>query len=197
MSLSVHEWIVHFGYMGVFLILFLEMVGIPFPAETTLVVSGVEWIHGQFSFFPLLLAAFLGNVVGSTVAYSLGRTLGRPLLVRYGKYVGINEKRLNKAENQFAKWRIWIVLIGKFIAGVRVLVPYLAGIDAMPIWKFSLVNALSALIWVAFFLLSGRYIGVAWNHYHVFLMHRGLPYLLLLMIILLLGAYFLHFRKRK
>lgn len=73
MHFSLETWIHQFGYVGVFVILFFEMVGIPFPAETTLTLSGIEWMRGGFSLIPLLLAAGLGNIAGSTVAYAIGR----------------------------------------------------------------------------------------------------------------------------
>lgn len=72
----------HYGYFGVFFILLLEMIDIPFPAETTLTLSGIEWTQGAFHLIPLLIAATVGNASGSVVAYWIGRLLGRPVIVR-------------------------------------------------------------------------------------------------------------------
>jgi membrane protein DedA with SNARE-associated domain len=194
LHIHIHALIQHYGYFGVFFVLLLEMVGVPFPAETTLIVSGVEWAQGTFSLLPLLVMAVLGNAFGSTVAYWLGRFLGRTILVRFGRYVGMTESRLNVAEQQFSRWRGWLVVVGKFIAGVRVLVPYLAGIDAMPFWQFSALNLLSALMWTVTFIVFGRYVGVAWNHYHVVLLHRGLPILILFVLV---GIAAVVYRRRR
>ena len=125
MHIHIHQMLQHYGYFGVFFILLLEMVGIPFPAETTLTISGFEWSNGAFKLIPLLLAAGLGNIVGSMIAFWIGRLLGRPVIVRYGKYVGITNERLDKANDMFHRHQSWIVIIGKFIAGIRVLIPYL------------------------------------------------------------------------
>jgi len=128
----------HYGYIGVFFILLLENIGIPFPAETTLTISGFEWTKGVFKFLPLLFAAGIGNIVGSTIAYWIGYLLGRPVIVRFGQYIGITEERLDVADKKFAKFQSAIVLFGKFIAGIRVLIPYLAGINRIVFVKMDL-----------------------------------------------------------
>lgn len=181
---ALHSVISHYGYFGVFGILMMEMIGVPFPAETTLTVAGFEWTKGTFSLVPLLLSAAAGNIVGSTIAYGIGYWLGRPVILRFGRYVGISEARLSAAEAKFTKYRSTVVLFAKFIAGIRVLVPYLAGINRMQFWLFMVYNAVSALAWSAFFIIVGRYIGVAWSRYHA-VMH---DYLLPLLIVVLIGA---------
>ncbi len=142
-----------------FFILLVENIGIPFPAETTLTIAGFEWMRGAFSLVPLLLAATFGNVVGSTIGYGIGYFLGRPVIVRLGRYVGITSEKLEAADQKFARYRGTLVLFGKFIAGIRILVPYLAGINRMPFVVFSAYNAVSALVWAGFFIIVGRYGG--------------------------------------
>lgn len=172
----------HYGYFGVFFILMIEMIGIPFPAETTLTISGFEWASGAFRLVPLLFSAALGNMVGSTIAFFIGRTLGRPVVVQFGKYVGITEARLDKANLLFHKYQSWIVVIGKFIAGVRVLIPYLAGINRMNFALFSIWNAVSAFVWAGVFIVLGRYIGVEWSKYHQTLHQYLVPGIFVLVI---------------
>lgn len=165
----------HYGYAGVFVILVMEMIGIPFPAETTLTISGFEWTQGAFRLIPLLLAASLGNIVGSSIAYGLGRFLGRPIIVKFGRVIGITNERLDKANQLFAKYESPVVLFGKFIAGVRVLIPYLAGINKMSFGLFSIYNAVSAIVWAGVFIILGRYIGVEWTRYHQVLHKYMIP----------------------
>lgn len=173
MHFDIQLFISHYGYFGIFAVLLLEVVGIPFPAETTLTLSGIEWTNGVFSLVPLLLVAALGNIIGSSIAFVIGRYLGRPVIVRYGKYVGITDERLNKANDTFAKYRTSVVIFSKFIAGIRVLVPYLAGMNRMSFPLFTLYNAISALAWSATFIVLGKYIGIVWTRYH----HVLQPYL--------------------
>ncbi len=194
-QLHLQALIHHYGYAGVFVILFLENVGIPFPAETTLTISGFEWMHGVFHLLPLLLVAGLGNIWGSTVAYGIGRWLGRPVIVRFGQYVGITHERLDKAESLFEKYQSPVVLVGKFIAGIRVLVPYIAGINKMSFWLFSIYNAISAWVWAAVFILLGNYIGKEWSRYHQYLARYWIP--LLIVVVPLFGVYLYLRRKRR
>ncbi len=188
LHIHIQTLIHHYGYLGVFLILFLENVGIPFPAETTLTISGIEWTHGAFKLVPLLLSASIGNILGSTIAYGIGRFLGRPVIVRFGKYIGITNGRLDKANDLFAKYRSPVVLFGKFIAGIRVVIPYLAGINDMPFAVFAIYNAVSAVAWAATFILVGKYIGIEWSRYHQVVHQYMVPSIIV--ALLLVGGYF-------
>ena len=196
MHINIHQMLQHYGYFGVFFILLFEMVGIPFPAETTLTISGFEWAGGVFRLVPLILAAGLGNIIGSTLAYWIGRGFGRSVIVRFGKYVGITHERLGKAEHLFHRHQSLIVLIGKFIAGIRVLIPYLAGINKMNFTVFSLYNALSAFVWAIVFIVFGRYIGIEWNHYHQVLHQYLVPGIIVVIIVIGIFAV-LKIRHRK
>ena len=187
MHIHVTALIHQYGYVGVFFILLLEMIGIPFPAETTLTISGIELSNGTFRLLPLMIAAFLGNMVGSAIAYGIGRLLGRPVITRFGKYIGLTEERFDKAESAFRRYQAWVVLIGKFIAGIRVLVPYVAGIERMKFATFVALNAISALAWVLTFTLLGRVIGVEWSKYHAVLHQYMVP--AIIVAVLLIGLY--------
>ncbi|WP_258110590.1 DedA family protein [Alicyclobacillus sp. SP_1] len=194
MHLHIQQTIHHYGYFGVFSILLLEMVGIPFPAETTLTISGIEWTQGVFQLVPLLVAAATGNSIGSIIAYWIGRLLGRPVIVRWGKYVGITSERLDKANGVFHKYEATVVLFSKFIAGIRVLVPYLAGINRMSFGLFALYTTISAVVWSVLFILLGRYLGIEWSRYHQVLHQYMVPGIIVLVLLLGLIVYW---RKRR
>jgi membrane protein DedA with SNARE-associated domain len=184
---SIQATIHHYGYFGVFFILLMEMIGIPFPAETTLTISGIEWTQHVFKLVPLLLSAAIGNILGSTIAYGIGRFLGRPVIVRFGKYIGITNERLDKANEMFGKYQSPVVLFGKFIAGVRVLIPYLAGINKMHFAVFTVYNAVSAFVWAAAFIIIGKYIEVEWARYHQVLHQYMVP--AIIVVVVLIGLY--------
>ncbi|WP_249226819.1 DedA family protein [Alicyclobacillus mengziensis] len=184
---DIQAMIHHYGYVGVFFILFMENLGIPFPAETTLTISGIEWTQGVFKLIPLLLSASLGNILGSTVSYGIGRFLGRPVVVRFGKYVGITHERLDKANGMFTKYQSPVVLFGKFIAGIRVLIPYLAGINKMSFTVFMIYNAVSAVVWAGVFIIVGKYIGIEWSRYHQVLHQYMVP--AIIVVVVLAGFY--------
>lgn len=197
MHFSLEAWIHQFGYIGVFFILFFEMVGIPFPAETTLTLSGIEWMRGGFSLVPLLLAAGLGNIAGSTVAYAIGRFVGRPVIVRYGRFVGLTNERLDKANETFEKYRTSVILFAKFIAGIRVVIPYLAGINKMSFGLFTIYNAVSAIVWAGCFIIVGKYIEVAWSQYKQTLHTYLVPLVLVAVVVVATMMGLRVWRKRK
>ncbi|WP_409345109.1 DedA family protein [Paenibacillus sp. MBLB4367] len=177
MHIHVHELLAHYGYWGVFFLLMAEMIGIPFPAETALAIAGIGLSDGTFSFFPLFAAALLGNIAGSTIAYWLGRRFGHAALLKYGKAFGITEQRLDKAERKLLKYRLPVIFLSRFIAGLRVFVPYLAGINRLPFNMFAFHNTCAAAIWVTAFLFLGRYMHAAWSRIHMH-MHGGMLLLL-------------------
>lgn len=148
------NWISHYGYVGVFVILMLEMIGIPIPVPI-LTLSGIAWANGTFLLLPLILAASLGHILGSSISFYIGRWLGQSILFRFGKYVGITNRRLAQAEHYFHKNKHFILVFSKFIAGVRILIPYLAGINKLSFTVFSIYNAIGAIIWVIFHILFG------------------------------------------
>lgn len=197
MHFNIQAMLHHDGYFGVFVILLLEMIGIPFPAETTLTISGFEWSKGVFRLFPLILAAGLGNIVGSTIAFYIGRLLGRTVIVRFGKYVGITHERLDKSHEMLRKYRGWVVIIGKFIAGIRVIVPYIAGINDMNFFVFSIYNAISAFLWATAFIVLGRYIGIEWARYHKVLHQYMVPAIIIAALLIGLYVTYKVVRKRK
>lgn len=194
--MNIQAMIHHYGYIGVFFILLMENIGIPFPAETTLTLSGIEWTQGVFKLLPLLVTAAAGNILGSSVAYGIGRFLGRPVVVRFGRIVGITHERLDKANELFGKYESPVVLIGKFIAGVRVVIPYLAGINKMPFMVFSAYNAVSAVVWAAAFIVLGKYLGIEWKNYHAFFQKYLVPSILVVAVCVAAYVAFEVWRRR-
>ncbi|KRW92562.1 hypothetical protein SD51_03580 [Alicyclobacillus tengchongensis] len=185
------EIIHQYGYFGVFLIILVEAIGFPFPAETTLTLSGIEWSKGVFHLVPLWLAGCLGNLIGSAIAYLIGWYLGRPIVLFFGKFIGITPAKLDAANERFQRYELWVVFIAKFIAGVRILIPYLAGINRMKPWLFFVFNTIAAIVWSGLFIIAGRYIGEFVTKYWPFFKHH---IVLLIVVVILLIALFVWFR---
>lgn len=196
MHFNIQMLIHHYGYFGVFFMLLLEMLGIPFPAETTLTLSGIEWTHGIFKLIPLVIVASFGNITGSSIAYGIGRFFGRPFILRFGKYIGITKKRLDRTNQLFFKYQIPMILFGKFIAGIRVLIPYISGMNNISFVKFSLLNMFSAIIWAGSFIILGRYIGIEWSRYYQIL-HKYMFAAIALGIVLIVIYIGMKIRYRK
>jgi membrane protein DedA with SNARE-associated domain len=193
--MNVHHFLQTYGYVGIIGALFLEYLGIPFPAETILTVSGFAWASGTFSFVPLYASTVIGTFAGSLAAYGIGLYLGRPFLLRFGKYVGITHDKLDRAEAKFRKYTIPVLLFSRFLAGVRVLVPYLAGINRTTWRSFSLYSLIGSLVWALLFLFIGRFVGREWHILQHHLHHYRLP--LLAVGALVLAAFLVLLRARK
>ncbi|WP_281759872.1 DedA family protein [Alicyclobacillus hesperidum] len=155
----------HYGYLGLFVMLMLEYFILVVPGETALTTTGVLSRSGvlHLNIGWLIVVTALGTFAGSTIAYGIGRVCGRPLLVRYGKYVGLTEKRLASSERMFQKQPWLILIIAKYIAVVRDIVPYLAGINRTPLRVFIPLNLLASGLWTATFLALGGVIGGLWK----------------------------------
>ena len=152
-------WLSEYGYLGVALVVFFEMIGIPFPAETTLILAGMGWASGTLHPVPLIITAIVAHLAGSMIAYGLGRSVGRAVLVRYGRFVGLTVSKLETAEAKFHRYEKSIIAFGKFLAVVRILIPYIAGINRVNFWRFTIINAISCIVWVITFTVAGRYLG--------------------------------------
>jgi membrane protein DedA with SNARE-associated domain len=195
---SIQPLIHHYGYFGVALILMFEMIGIPFPAETTLILAGIEWKHGIFSFLPLLIAGIAGNIAGSIIAYTIGRYLGRPFLIRFQKVFRINDDLLDRAQNKLLKAKVPVLVISKFIAGIRILVPYLSGINRLPFPQFLLWSSLGTCLWVLVFITFGQTLGVFIKHGMNFIKHSPILSIAVLAVIgIAIGLWIRHKRKMK
>ncbi len=162
-DMSPHMILAQYGYEGVAFALILEFLLIPFPAETILVFSGVMWHQGVFHIVPLLIVAILSSWTGSLIAYFIGTYVGRPILLKFGRYVGLNESKLHKAELVFTRYSLPIVGFGRFIAGIRVLIAYVAGMNKMKFGVYSLITMVSAALWSLVFIFLGSTVSAKWH----------------------------------
>lgn len=152
---QVSEFFMSLGYFGIFIMMFLESSFIPFPSEVALLPAGYLIGTKEMSFIPVLLAGTFGSVGGACLNYFLGRTLGRNLLLKYGKYLFLDEDKLNQMETLFNKRGELIVFLGRFIPVVRQYISFPPGILEMNIYKFCIFTGLGAGIYVAFMVSVG------------------------------------------
>jgi membrane protein DedA with SNARE-associated domain len=159
---AVFAWVSQYGYAGLFALLMLGIVGLPVPDETLLVFCGYLIWTGRLHPGMTFLAAFLGSTCGITISFVLGRRLGLPLIVRYGKYIRLTEARFAKVNAWFERIGGWLLAIGYFIPGVRHFTAVTAGMSDFKSWQFALF-AYSGAVWVAFFLCLGYLVGEEWR----------------------------------
>ncbi len=182
-------WISHYGYLGIFSLLVLGIIGLPVPDETLLALSGFLIYKGTLHWIPTFLAAYLGSITGISISYAIGSTFGHRILTKYGKYIHINGERLQKAHNWFEKIGRWALLIGYFIPGVRHIIAILAGTSELQMWEFALFAYTGGLIWTATFLSVGYFFGEKWSIVLEIINHH-IILLTLAAIIILLFVFF-------
>jgi membrane protein DedA with SNARE-associated domain len=141
------DWVVDYGYVAIFLLMLAESACIPFPSEVTMLVGGWYSADGTLDFFWVGAAGVAGNLVGSWLAYALGRKTGRALLDRYGKYVLIRSHDIDKAEIWWEKYGEAATFFSRLLPVIRTFISLPAGIARMPFGKFTLYTFLGVIPW--------------------------------------------------
>lgn len=147
---SVHELLRSYGLWIVFIALTLECAGIPTPGEALLVSAAIyAGSTHRLTIESVVLVASAGAALGGMFGYAIGRSIGLRLLVRYGKYVKLDERRLKIGQYLFLLHGGKIVLAGRFVDPLRIFGGVLAGANRMRWSNFLLTNTLGAVVWVA------------------------------------------------
>lgn len=160
------------GYLGVAIAVALETIVAPIPSEIILPMAG--WKVSQSAADPSVLEpltglpwnlplavglATAGSLAGAVVGYYIGAWGGRPLLDRYGRYVGIGADDLDRADRWFDRWGGWAVFFGRMVPLVRTFVSYPAGISRMPMSRFLLFTTLGSVPWNLGLIYAGFLVG--------------------------------------
>lgn len=163
MEQHVLAWITEYGYLAIFSLLVLGIVGLPVPDETLLTFTGYLVFKGHLSPPLAFLSAFAGSACGITISYTLGRTFGLQLIHRYGRYLRITEEHVNKAHAWFGRVGHWGLTFGYFIPGVRHFTAYAAGMSDVETPQFCLFAYSGAALWAASFISLGYFLGERWQ----------------------------------
>ena len=152
LSAWVHAMISAHGAWVVGLLVGLESLGLPLPGEAVLVAAAIyAGTTGDLSITGVLAAALVGAVVGDSMGYLIGRTLGWPFLLRHGGRVGLSRERLQVGRLLLLRHGGKVVFFGRFVAFLRVLAASLAGASGMAWPRFALFNAAGGAVWVGVF----------------------------------------------
>lgn len=182
---AVQPVINHYGYFAVGGLILVEDFGIPTPGETTLIAASVFAGLGQLNIFYVVLVAFIAAILGDNIGFALGDFGGRRLINRFGKYVFITPERLDRTEAFFNRNGGRVVVVARFIEGLRQINGIIAGISEMRWPKFIVFNAIGAALWVGVWASVGYFGGD-----HIEALHKyaavfsGLALLLLILYII-------------
>jgi len=140
--------VAQYGYLAVLVIVGLESTGIPLPGETTLVAAALyAGATHNLNIFGVVLAAAVGAILGDNLGYLVGHWGGYRLLLRYGRYLRLSEKRIKIARYLFLRYGGEVVFFGRFTAILRTYAAFLAGTTRMPWRRFLIFNAAGGIVW--------------------------------------------------
>lgn len=137
------------GLLIVFLTMVAESACIPIPSEIVVTYGGFLAATGHTQLWAVIVVATAANMVGSSIAYGVGRYGGRALFVKYGRYVLVRPHHLEKADRWFAKRGELTVFFTRMMPGVRTFISLPAGIAKMPVGKFFFYSLLGSIPWNA------------------------------------------------
>lgn len=179
--------ILKIGYTGIFILMTLESAALPIPSEIIMPFSGFLVFEEKLSFWLVVLAGTMGNLAGSIILYFIGKYVGRPVIINYGKYFLIREKELILAENWFQKYGNTTVFFSRLLPVIRTYISLPAGLTRMPILKFSFYTGIGSLPWIIILTYAGIILGGQWNTLENYF--RQLDLIIVIIIIILLGWY--------
>ncbi|HEY3375527.1 MAG TPA: DedA family protein [Candidatus Aquicultor sp.] len=176
-----------FGYPAVFIAMFLESACIPIPSEVVMPFSGFASSQGVLSFWPVVAIGVLGQTCGSTITYFIGKSGGRRLLEKYGKYVLIATKDIKKADGWFDRYGEATVLFTRMMPVVRTFISLPAGISRMGFSKFLAYSVIGIIPWTLMLTYVGVKMGQNWERIrNVF---HGFDYAIVAVFAVLVAVY--------
>ena len=148
------------GYWVIALIVGLESMGIPLPGETILVLAAIyAAADPTLNIWFVIVAAAVGSILGDNLGYWIGKRYAYVLLVRYGRHIGMSAPRIKVGQYLFQKYGGMVVFLGRFVALLRILAAFLAGVNRMQWQSFLVANAAGAVLWAATFGFGGYFFG--------------------------------------
>jgi membrane protein DedA with SNARE-associated domain len=147
------------GYPGIFALMAMESSIIPLPSELVMPPAGYLAHQGQMNIWIAIIIGTIGSLVGSYANYFAAHWLGRPLVLKYGKYVWITEEKFAKVEKFFLNHGEISIFIGRLLPVIRHLISIPAGIAGMNHLRFSLYTLIGAGMWCTILAWIGYFIG--------------------------------------
>jgi membrane protein DedA with SNARE-associated domain len=178
--------ITKYGYLAVGGLVTLEDFGVPVPGETTLIAAAFFAGIGHLNILLVFLVAFIAAVIGDNIGFAIGSYGGHPLVERFGKYIFLTPERIKKAEDFFSRNGGKVIVIARFVEGLRQANGIIAGLSEMKWLKFISFNALGAALWVGLWSSVGYFGG---SHISAFLRYQLYFTIAVVAAILLYAAY--------
>jgi len=157
------HFLLHWGYPAIFLFALVEAVCIPFPSEITFGFTGALAAEGRLSLAAVILVGVAGEFVGSLLAYVLGRTGGRALVERHGKYALLSTRDVDRGTAFMTRVGAPAVLIGRMVPVLRAFISLVAGIGEVPPLRFAVSSLIGTAIYGSALASAGYALGSGWH----------------------------------
>jgi membrane protein DedA with SNARE-associated domain len=196
---TLQELLEKWGYGVIFLAMLLENAGVPLPGETVTLLGGYAAGSGHLNVLGVMAAAASGAMLGDNAGYWVGRRAGWGLILRVGRLLRQSPEQLERLREQFLRHANASVLMGRFVAVLRVVAGPMAGAVGMPYRRFLLCNSVGAVLWAAT-MVSLAWLGGRWIPFSQMVggvVNVGLGALLLLTVLVLLPKLFSALERRQ
>lgn len=189
------SFVQHYGYLALLVLSILSSACIPIPSEIAYVVAGALCTtavtgHVQFNLAGVIVVATLGSLIGAVIAYEVARTAGRAFVDRWGKWILLSHRDLDRSEAWFARYGAPAVLISRVIPVVRSFVSFPAGAAEMRRGRFMVLTTIGSAVWAALLAGLGDAAGADWHH--VSRVFHDLEYPIVALIVIALVAGYWH-----
>ncbi|MDQ3082504.1 MAG: DedA family protein [Gemmatimonadota bacterium] len=141
------SWVLNWGYLGIILLMAMESSIFPVPSEVVIPPAAFLAAQGHLSFSGVVIAGTVGSYLGSAITYWVSRALGRPLIMRYGKYFLLSPDKISRAEIWLARYEAGGIFFARLLPVIRHLISIPAGIVRMNFWTFSAMTIVGSAIW--------------------------------------------------
>ena len=183
------------GYTGIVSLMFLESSFFPFPSEVVMPPAGYLAWKGEMSLTLVLISGIAGSLLGALFNYWVAVKVGRPFLVRYGKYFFISAESIQKADDFFSKHGHVSTLVGRLLPVIRQYISLPAGLARMPMKTFMLFTSIGAGLWIFVLTFAGYLLGEHQNLLKEYLHIITIGCVILACVIA--GGYMLIIRRRR
>ena len=138
------QFVLDWGYIGVFVMMLFESTAVPIPAEVVIPPAAFWAAQGRFNFVGIVAAATAGSWAGSALSYWIALNLGRPLVERYGRYVLLSKPKIKAADHWFDAYGAGGIFVARLLPGIRHVISIPAGLFEMNFKTFSIMTILGA-----------------------------------------------------
>jgi membrane protein DedA with SNARE-associated domain len=159
----VEHLLTSWGYVALILFTIAEAACIPIPSEVTLGFAGYLASTGKLELAAVIVLAVAGELAGSFIAYAVGRTGGRALVDRLGRYVLLTKSDVDRAERWFGRFGEPTVLVARILPVVRTFVSLPAGVAEMNVVRFGVFTFIGSAAWCSALAVTGYELGGSWH----------------------------------